>query len=105
MTRFIDFVRKRDNIVGTLALICVVSGCILLLEAGTTILVIAYRGGPISAEQLNLLTIAGGLSAGLFAFAGGLLAVNTTHGRATDPLVPPPSKVTTTVETEVEGEA
>lgn len=103
MTRFVDFVRRRENTTGTLAIICGVTGCMILLMTVTVILAIAYRGGTISAEQLNLLTIAAGGSATLFTFAGGLLAVNATHGRATDPVIPVPGRVTTTIEAEGEG--
>lgn len=105
MTRFVDFVRKRENTTGTLAIIVGVTGCLGILMTTAAALYIAIRAGAISAEQLNILTITGGSSATLFAFTGGLLAVNQSHGRATDPIVPPPSKVTTTVETELESEA
>lgn len=104
MTRIIDFVRRRENTTGLLALICGVSGCLIAVLAACAIIAIAYRGGNISAEQLNLLTIVGGSGAGLFAFAGGLLAVNQQHGRATDPAPGAVSVAsTTTVETEPQG--
>jgi hypothetical protein len=91
---------RRSNVTGLVAVMCAGTSCVVALITVCACIVIATRGGSITAEQINVLGIAIGVTGTFFGFAGALLAVPQSHGRTTDPTNA--AHVTTLTTTEVD---
>lgn len=95
---------RRTNVVGFIAVLCAATACAVAIVAVGACVMIAIRGGQIVAEQINVLSMAIGITGTFVGFTGALLATPTAHGRATDPNPDAAITATTRVETHAETE-
>ena len=85
MTAFLNNIRHRSGLIGAVVLMFAATACMVAMSVTLASLLIAFRAGAVSAEQINLLSLTIGLVGTFTGFVGALLASPERHGRATDP--------------------
>ncbi len=85
MNAALSTIRNRAGVVGAVVLMFAATACLIAMCATAGALVLSVRAGKVSAEQINVLSLAFGMVGSLIGFVGALLATPDRHGRATDP--------------------
>lgn len=89
MTRRARLIRSvrdlRAGLIGAVAVMFAATACLVALGVTAAAVALALRGGEITAEQINVISLVIGVVGTFTGLTGALLANPNRHGRATDP--------------------